>query len=119
LIKKPHLRSQDQWSHSITGSEGANVLKFQGQATIKTVVFRKGCVAVHGELRGKNRFDFKPPLVVPAIAQLHRVMALGHIEEGAREHELSPEPWRTKCAAVVSTDMWHPYDLGAWLHPKN
>jgi hypothetical protein len=51
----------------------------------RTMVFGKGRVAVHGELRGQKRFSFKPPLVAPAIAQLCRVMALGHIEDGARE----------------------------------
>jgi hypothetical protein len=55
-----------------------------------TMVFRKGRVAVHGELRGQKQFAFKPPLVAPAIAQLHRVMALGHIEEGAKGKEDSP-----------------------------
>jgi hypothetical protein len=33
----------------------------------------------------KSRFSFRPPLVAPAITQLHRVMALGHIEDGAME----------------------------------
>jgi hypothetical protein len=49
------------------------------------MVFRKGCVAVHGELRGQKWFSFRPPLVAPTITQLHRVMALGHIEYGAME----------------------------------
>jgi hypothetical protein len=85
LIKKPHLRSQDQWSRSIAESEGAHVLKFQGWAAIGTMVFGKGSVAVHGELRGQKQFAFRPPLVAPTIAQLRRVMALGHIEDGAME----------------------------------
>jgi hypothetical protein len=42
-------------------------------------------MAVHGELRGQKRFSFRPPLVAPTIAQLRRVMALGHIEDGAME----------------------------------
>jgi hypothetical protein len=67
------------------GSEGAHVLKSQGRAAIRTVVFRKGRVAVHGELRGQKRFSFRPPLVAPTIMQLCRVMALGHIEDGAME----------------------------------
>jgi hypothetical protein len=67
------------------GLEGAHVLKFQGWSTIRTVVFGKGRVAVHGELRGQKWFSFKPPLVAPAIVQFHRVMALGHIEDGAME----------------------------------
>ena len=40
---------------------------------------------VHGELWGQKRFSFKPPLVMPTIAKSRRVMALGHIEEGAME----------------------------------
>jgi hypothetical protein len=42
-------------------------------------------VVVHGELWGIKRFSFRPPLVAPTIAQLCRVMALGHIEDGAME----------------------------------
>ena len=68
------------------------------------MVFRKGRMAVHGELRGQNKFDFKPPLAVPAIMQLRRVMALGHIEEGVGEHELAPEPWRGKCMETINID---------------
>jgi hypothetical protein len=49
------------------------------------MVFRKGRVAVHGELRGQKRFSFRPPLVALTIMQLHRVMNLGHIEDGAME----------------------------------
>jgi hypothetical protein len=67
------------------GSEGAHVLKSQGWSAIRTVVFRKGRVAVHGELRGQKKFPFIPPLVAPAIMQLRRVMALGHIEDGVME----------------------------------
>jgi hypothetical protein len=85
LIRGPNIRLQDQWSCQIVGSEGAHVLKSQGWAAIRTVVFRKGCVVVHGELWGQKRFSFRPPLVVPTIVQLHRVMALGHIEYGAME----------------------------------
>jgi hypothetical protein len=85
LIRGPNIRSQDQWSCQIAGSEGAHILKSQGQAAIRTVVFRKGHVAVHGELWGQKWFSFRPPLVAPAIMQLHRVMALGHIEYGAME----------------------------------
>jgi hypothetical protein len=92
LIRKPHLISQDQWSCSIAGSEGAHILKFQGRATIRNVFFRNGCMAIHGELQEQMRFYFKTPLIAPKIAQLCRVMALGHIEEGAREQEISPEP---------------------------
>jgi hypothetical protein len=77
---KPHVRSQDQWSHSIAGLEGAHIFKFQGRSAIETVVFRKGCVAVHVELQGKKWFSFKPPLVMPTIVKFCRVMALGHIE---------------------------------------
>jgi hypothetical protein len=90
LIKGPHLGSQDQWPRSIAGLESVHILKFQGQAAIRTMVFRKGRVAVHGELWGQKKFAFKPPLVAPTIVQLHRVMALGHIEEGARGKEASP-----------------------------
>jgi hypothetical protein len=68
---------------------------------------------------GKIGLISNHPWLCPQCMQLRRVMALGHIEEGAGEQELSLEPWRTKCAAAVSTDMWHPYDLGAWPHPKN
>jgi hypothetical protein len=91
LIRKPHLRSQDQQSHSIAGLEGAHVLKFQGQAAIIIVVFGKGRVAVHGELRAQKWFDFKPPLVGPTIVQLRRVMALGHIEDGAMERSCTKD----------------------------
>jgi hypothetical protein len=84
-MRKPHLRSQDQWSCSIAELEGVHVLKSQGRAAIRTVVFRKGHVVVHGELRGQKRFAFRPPLVVPTITQLHRVMDLGHIEDGVME----------------------------------
>jgi hypothetical protein len=73
------------------------LLNFQGRATIETVVFRKGRVAVHGELRGKKWFSFKPPLVVPTITQLHRFMELGHIEEGAMERG---------CAKVQKRPYW-------------
>jgi hypothetical protein len=45
----------------------------------EAMVFRKGHVAVHGELRGQKWFSFIPPLVAPAITQLHRVMALGPV----------------------------------------
>jgi hypothetical protein len=73
------------------GSEGAHVLKILGQATIRTVVFGKGHMAVHGELWGQKRFSFRTPLVVPKIAQLHRVMALGHIEDGATERSFAKD----------------------------
>jgi hypothetical protein len=66
-------------------SVGAHIFKFQGWAAIGTMVFAKGRVAIHGELWGQKKFAFKPPLVTPAIAQLHRVMTLGHIEYGAME----------------------------------
>jgi hypothetical protein len=85
LIRGPNLISQDQWSRQIAGSEGAHILKSKGRATIGTVVFRKGRVTVHGELRGQKRFAFRPSLVEPTITQLHRVMALGHIEDGAMQ----------------------------------
>jgi hypothetical protein len=42
--------------------------------------FGKGHVVIHGELWGQKWFSFKPPLVMPAIMQLHRVIDLGHIE---------------------------------------
>jgi hypothetical protein len=48
-------------------------------------------VAVHGELWGQKQSAFKPPLVVPAIAQLHRFMALGHIEDGAMERSCAKD----------------------------
>ena len=85
LIRGPNLRSQDQRSRQIVWSKGAHVLKSQGRAAIGTVVFRKGRVAVHGELWGEKRFALRPPLVAPAIARLRRVMALGHIEDGVME----------------------------------
>jgi hypothetical protein len=81
----PNLRLQDQQSRQIVGSKGEHILKSQGRAEIGTVVFRKGCVAVHGELRRQKWFSFRLPLVVPEIAQLHRVMALGRLEDGAME----------------------------------
>jgi hypothetical protein len=54
LIREPHLRSQDQRSQPIVRLEGVHVLKFQGRATIKIMVFGKGRMAVHGELRGQK-----------------------------------------------------------------
>jgi hypothetical protein len=66
-------------------SERAHFLKFQGQTTIENVVFGKGRLAIHGDLRGQKRSIFKPPLDVPAIPQLCRVTTLGHIEYGAME----------------------------------
>jgi hypothetical protein len=71
-------------------------------------------VVVHGELGGQKNFAFKPPLVMVAIMQLHRVMALGQIEEGEGEHELSPKPWRSKCVEAISRDKLHPYGIGTW-----
>jgi hypothetical protein len=65
-------------------------------ATIRTTVLRRGRVVVHGQLRGKKWFSFKPPLVVPAIALLRRVMALGHIEEGARGRGASPRAQKSQ-----------------------
>jgi hypothetical protein len=90
LIKKPNLISQYQWSRSIAGLEGVHVLKFQGWAAIETVVFRKGRVAVHGELWGQKRFSFKPPLVAPSIVQLCRGTTQGHI--GARPKSQGAHP---------------------------
>jgi hypothetical protein len=49
------------------------------------MVFGKGHVAIHDELRGQKQFSFRTPLVAPAIVQLYRVMALGHIEDGVME----------------------------------
>jgi hypothetical protein len=71
-------------------------------------------VAVHGELWGQKWFSFKPPLVMPAIMQLCRVTALGHIEEGVGKQELAPKPRRAKCVATVNTDRWHPYGFDTW-----
>jgi hypothetical protein len=42
-------------------------------------------VAIHGELWGQKQSAFRTPLVAPTITQLRRVMALGHIEDGAKE----------------------------------
>jgi hypothetical protein len=55
------------------------------------MVFGKGHVVVHGELWGQKWFYFKPPLVAPAIVQLHRVMALGHIEYGVMERSYAKD----------------------------
>jgi hypothetical protein len=60
-------------------------------------------VAVHGELRGQKRFAFRPPLVVPAIMQLRRVMALGHIEDGAMERSCAKG--RKRLYLVTKEDM--------------
>jgi hypothetical protein len=58
---------------------------------METMVFGKGRMAVHGQLQGQNWFAFKPPLVTPAIMKLHRVMSLGHIEDGVMERNCAKE----------------------------
>jgi hypothetical protein len=82
LIKGPHCRLQDQWSHSIVGLEGAQSLKFQRRATIRTMVLRRGQVVARGELRGQNQFVSKPLLDAPTITCLCEVISPGHIYEG-------------------------------------
>ena len=60
-------------------------------------------MAVQGELRGQKRFSFRPPLVAPAIAQLRRVMALGHIEDGAMERSCAKG--RKRSYLVIEEDL--------------
>jgi hypothetical protein len=76
-------------------------------------------MVVHGKLWGKKRFTFKPPFDVPVNAHSHRVMALGHIEEGVRGRGATLEPKRTRYVVAISTDMWHPYSIGMWPPPEH